>query len=307
MRKSFMVFLIVLVLPGGRAIAGAAAQRVISEQVSFQAEDGFGLTGRLDRPESEAMRIGIILIHGGFSGNNSVPFVARIPHMLASDAFAVLSPNMRRGATFATSVFEESVKDIQAAVQYMKGRGFTSIFLAGHSTGALEVAYYVAHTQDQAIVALGLYAAAPNLNLGVSGFLGEQEYNRITNAAKELVAKGRSYDIAYSGPIRPGRPGLPASIGPLSARTWLSWFGPESNVNTLKWIESISIPVLILVHERDGPLAEWNKRYYENAKASRKADLKLYTTAPTGNVHFFQGLEDRVLKDTTELFLSIRY
>jgi len=261
------------------------------------------MTGLLNTPSSGTMKIGIILIHGGFQGSISEPFFDSIPNLLSSKGFAVLSLDMTRSHNFPTSVFEDSVKDISAAVKFMKGQGYNSIFLAGHSDGAHEVIYYQAQTRDPSIVAIGLYSAASVFKHSAPHALGMQQYNEITNQATDLVAKGSGDQIVYTGSIFPPGPSTPSST-PFSARTWLSWIGPNSNLDSVKTMHSVSVPVLVLVHQNDN-LLKWNQWYYGNATSSPKADLKIYTTATSGNVHDFQGFENQAVSDTADWLTSI--
>ena len=300
---SILVISLLLLSPYA-LIQSSAAISVSSQQVNFPREDGVQMTGLLNTPSSGTMKIGIILIHGGFQGSINEPFFNSIPSLLSSKGFAVLSLDMTRSHNFPTSVFEDSEKDIAAAVKFMKGQGYNSIFLAGHSDGAHEVIYYQAQTRDPSIVALGLYAAASVFKHSAPHALGMQQYYQITNQATDLVAKGSVDQIVYTGSIfLPGRPSTPSPT-PFSARTWLSWIGPDSNLDSVKTMHSVSVPVLVLVHQNDN-LLKWNQWYYGNATSSPKADLKTYTTATSGNVHDFQGFENQVVSDTVDWLTSI--
>ncbi|MDE1868223.1 MAG: DUF1749 domain-containing protein, partial [Thaumarchaeota archaeon] len=185
----------------------------------------------------------------------------------------------------------------------MKEQGYNSIFLAGHSDGAHEVIYYQAQTRDPSIVAIGLYAAASVFKHSAPHALGTQQYNKITNQATDLVAKGSGDQIVYTGSIFPPGPSTPSPT-PFSARTWLSWIGPDSNLDSVKTMHSVSVPVLVLVHQNDN-LLKWDQWYYGNATSSPKADLKIYTTATSGNVHDFQGFENQAVSDTVDWLASI--
>jgi hypothetical protein len=55
---------------------------------------------------------------------------------LAEHGYAALGYNgIHSGRTFRTSEFETAVKEVAAAVTFLKARGFKSIFLVGHSLG----------------------------------------------------------------------------------------------------------------------------------------------------------------------------
>lgn len=281
--------------------AGLFPLQVAFEQVSFKAEDGYSESGLLLSVGSTST-IGIILVHGGFQqdyeGEN---FFSKIPSLLAAKGYAVLELNMRRGSSFATSIFEDGVKDIRAAIRFMSSRGISSILLAGHTNGAGEVAYYVSSTKDNAVIALGLYSPAGTWKWIFRYNLGK-EYDTISKQAQKLIDAGqgttRVYTISCS---KSSANYFYCSTGmqgqDISAQTWLSWFGSESNY-TISNIQSVSVPVLVMVHQSDTNVLPWAKWYYGNATQSVKRYLNIYTTATTGNPHYFQGVENQVVQDT---------
>ncbi len=55
--------------------------------------------------------------------------------------------------------FEESVYDIDAAIQFLADKGYSEVVLVGHSTGANKVCYYAATQKDARVV--GIVLAGP--------------------------------------------------------------------------------------------------------------------------------------------------
>jgi len=276
--------------------------QMVSETVRFTTEDGIELVGRIDRIQSELMVRGMILAPGGFSWLESDPFFDRIPTILASKGLAVLSMTPRRmiQATWKNSTFEDTAKDIRAAVEFMKGRGVTSVYLGGHSNGASEAIYYAGQMKDPPIRALVVYATGPGVFRGsLIRLVGEQEYSRIVGEAKDLVSRGRGDETVYTGRMTSDMRSIP-----FSARTLLSWAGPDSKGSPVQNIRSVAVPVLVLVHEKD-PLPSLNRWVWGNATASRKADFKLYTVGTSGNPHWFRGFEEQAVQDTADWLNSL--
>lgn len=281
-----------------------ANTQVSSQEVNINTEDGIQLTGQLLKPTSQSVSVGIILIPGGFKGGISYDsFFSKIPTLLASIGYAVFSVNMRTVNSFSTSTFEDSLKDIRAAVQYVRGLGLNGILLAGHSMGANRVVYYEAETRDPDVMALVLYAAGGVPKSFVPQYLGQENYTMITTQASNLVAGGRGNQTVYSGSVAQPSPSSPEPES-FSAQTWLSWIGPNSSLDTFRSIRAISIPVIILVHVKDS-VARVDEKYHNATTASPKSDFKLYTVTTSGNPHNFQGFEDQAVQDTSNWIQTV--
>src|ERR1043165_2974285 len=101
--------------------------------------------------------IGVVLVHGVESYWYQGPpmFLASL---LADRGYAALAYNgAHSGESFRTSEFETAVREVGAAIAYMKSRGYQRIALAGHSLGTPIVEYYQGADPDPAVKALALY------------------------------------------------------------------------------------------------------------------------------------------------------
>lgn len=141
------------------------------ELVSVLSSDGIGLPGLLFRPDKDT-RKAVVWLHG--MGDNAVfynpRFTNAIGEALADKGIALLAFHNRgahsrkslkyadetlpeedrryRGGTY-DELIADCVKDIDGATGFLDGKGYTTLYLAGHSTGANKVcAYHVRAKQN---------------------------------------------------------------------------------------------------------------------------------------------------------------
>ena len=88
--------------------------------------------------------------------------------------------NMTGGTAFEK--FEDSLKDVKAAVDFAAGMGFSEIVLCGHSTGCQKIAYYQGKSQDKRIKGIILLAPADDYNIMKKMFGGKLQ--DIVNTAR---------------------------------------------------------------------------------------------------------------------------
>jgi len=134
---------------------------MISELVSFKTKDKLELPGLLYVPKRKTKKV-LIDLHGNGSSstfykveqNNLLaerltrknvayfPFNNRGGHLIKS--FTVGRGKKKHRVLYgcAHERIRECVLDIDAAVSYLKKRGFTTFYLSGHSTGANKICVY---------------------------------------------------------------------------------------------------------------------------------------------------------------------
>ena len=124
--------------------------------LSIKAIDGFKVDAALWQPENKppAGTTIIVQVHG--SGGNLAELPLRaVARALSPKGYAALTVSTRQHDEHVnTDNFFDLRKDIEAAVATVKALGYTSIVLAGHSLGTIQVEYYAATNWDQAIKAV---------------------------------------------------------------------------------------------------------------------------------------------------------
>src|SRR5680860_1176047 len=136
--------------------------------VSIAAEDGevhdalFEIDERAARGRQRASgrRTAIVHVHG-IMGNFLVGTLRFYPAPLARAGFPVLVLETRMadvGQLFGKAIFEDAIRDVDAAVVWLREQGFDTIVLSGYSSGATLATRYAAthHVPDlRALVCLG--------------------------------------------------------------------------------------------------------------------------------------------------------
>ncbi|MGD9695764.1 MAG: alpha/beta hydrolase family protein [Thermoleophilia bacterium] len=113
-----------------------------------------------NRTRSTGRRTAVVHVHG-IMGNFLVGTLRFFPAPLARAGFPVLVLETRManvGQLFGQAIFEEAVRDVDAAVRWLRGEGFDNIVLSGYSSGATLATRYAAlrHLPDlRALVCLG--------------------------------------------------------------------------------------------------------------------------------------------------------
>ena len=162
--------------------------------------------------------IGIVLMHGKGSTSKSRSPIGVLARFLEDKGILVASPDMpwSRGRMLGKS-YEESMVEIDEAVNELKDRGATLIVVGGHSMGANAALGYGARREGIA----GIAAIAP-------GHIPESDgyQSRIDNdwkRAKKMVDEGKGDE---SGEFNDMNQGQTSQID-VSAANYLSWFDPN--------------------------------------------------------------------------------
>src|SRR5437016_2606555 len=283
------------------------------ELVEFPA-DGKTLQGGMFAPDARRFakpRVAVVLVHGVESYWYQGPpmFLAGL---LAAQGYAALAYNgAHSGESFRTSDFETAVREVGAAITYMKSRGYREIFLVGHSLGTPIVEYYQGAEPDAAVKALGLYG--PHINIPAitrDSLLGPELYEKFRAECRELVASGKGDEIKLL-PYREAR------VIITSAKTFLSYRDIDTSKAAVeKLIQRIKVPLLIVYDPADniqgkGGLtkrATLAGQIKANALAAPRADIvvipSVVDTSPL-KAHNFVGNEKLVAERTVQWLKSI--
>ena len=278
------------------------------ELVEFPA-DGKTLQGAMFQPDAKRFAkpsVGVVLVHGVESYWYQGPpmFLASL---LADRGYAALAYNgAHSGESFRTSEFETAVREVGAAIAYMKSRGYQRIALAGHSLGTPIVEYYQGADPDPAVKALALYG--PHINIPAitrDSLLGPELYEKFRAECRELVASGKGDEIKLL-PYREGR------VIITSAKTFISYRDVDTSKAAVeKLIQRIKVPLLIVYDPADniqgkGGLTKRETLAGEikaNAVAAPRADVMVIpSTAQTSplRAHNFIGNEHLVAEKTAQ-------
>lgn len=235
--------------------------------LSFKAKDGFLINALLVsgefRREEELYDTPIVLLVHGVLGH----FLARgtprvLPNALVEHGISSLSINTRMaftGQIFGRGIFDESIQDIEAAVNHLAWEGFRNIIILGWSLGANLSVYYAAdraHPNVKGLVLEGCSYSLPDSNKKRLEKWGSiPSYDHIYEIAKKVLtpdpvtSRNDRVFIVYKawGPTF-----NPGDVELFTYKTWWFMRSPEAhNAKTNEIISGVGIPVLFIHGEND--------------------------------------------------------
>ncbi|HUQ76201.1 MAG TPA: alpha/beta fold hydrolase [Burkholderiales bacterium] len=301
-------FLLGLLLASA-ALAYLPPKGIGFELVEFQS-DGKTLQGGFFAPKQKS-DTGVVLVHGVESYWYQGPPMF-LGGLLAEQGYAALGYNgAHSGESFRSSDFETAVKEVGAAIAYMKARGYKNIFLVGHSLGTPIVQHYQGSEPDAAVKAIGLYG--PHINIPQitrESLLGPELYEKFRAECRELVAKGKGDEIKLL-PYRENR------VIITSAKTFISYRDTDTSKAAVeKAIQRIKVPMLIVYDPADNIQGKGGLTRREtlagqikaNAVAAPRADIvvipSMADTSPL-KAHNFVGNEKLVAERTAQWLRSV--
>jgi pimeloyl-ACP methyl ester carboxylesterase len=268
------------------------------ELVSFTTADDVRLHGALYTNSRVASHdIAVIGTHGsGASFYTSV--TGFLCPALPSLGYTALSMNMRSHDRFDAQVtFEGCEQDFAAGVRFMKEQGFKHFVLFGHSFSVTQIAYYMAQAQEPAVVGLALSAGHDDLrSLATVAWetlvddpkAAEQQ---VLAECRELVEQGDGDRLIIIPWWRPDpKLNLRQQYREISARTYLSNWAPESNVNASLWIPQIEAPMLFIAHSVVDTTARPEMMQRLQAAATKARSTQYVEIEGSG--HFYVGYQD---------------
>ncbi len=184
--------------------------------------------------------------------------------------------------------FEDCVHDINAAIRFLKEKGFRKFILSGHSTGCQKVAYYQSKKNNKSVKAMLLLAPADDLNAEKSAH--KNNFAKNVKFARDLVRKGKGNSI------------LPKKISlyGFSAKRYYSLFKKNSiegnifNYNkNLKAISKIKCPILAVFGKKEEFAVLPPKEMLEKIKKACK-NSHSETKLIAGN-HGFRDHENKLI------------
>ncbi len=241
--------------------------------IRFRARDGFLITSHLlttpSAQREEILNAPVVLHIHGVLGH----FLARgtprlLPHALLEQGVSSLSINTRlafAGQMTARGIFDDTIHDVDAAVDFLTQEGFRHIVILGYSLGASMAAHW------------GANRAHPN----VRGFLFEGIHYSIPDSQKRRLTKWGSvptYEDLYKrvkavlghDPYRSpndetfviyrarGHTSEPAHDEIFTYKSWWHMMGPEAlTAMAHRHIGRIQQPILIVRGEQDPLIEEW--------------------------------------------------
>lgn len=227
-------------------------------------------------------------IWGEYLSNNNIGFVYfyNRGHDIESDILKEDGSIYRCGTRY--EIFEDSICDIDAAIDKVVDLGYKKVILLGHSYGCNKVIYYL-YKKNHNIEGI-ILASIPDM-IGIHK-LYEKDYESLLKEAKVNIDNNDGDKLLSK---------LVEDYMYMSSKTYYNWYRNNSNLdnfpilsNSNNWyqLESISVPILTF----SGGLEEEYYKRFDLIK-EKACNVKLFSSylIPKAN-HVYEGQELYIAK-----------
>lgn len=199
-------------------------------------------------------------------------------------------PNTYRTIGAGLEKFEECVYDIDAAVSFLVGQGFSEVVLVGHSTGANKACYYAATQKDPRVA--GVVLSGP-LSDRYSSWYDENTYKKYKAFMQKKIAEGKGDELLTG-----------YDFFVLTPNRWMSLYveGSAEDVfnyadgkKALREFSKITKPLLVVIGEQDEH-ADLSIREIQKLFDSHTKSTHYKSTLIPGAMHSFEGKEKEVVE-----------
>lgn len=224
----------------------------------------FGCNSKSIKPIENGKNIGVVLMHGK---GGDTRWVDPLASSLKSAGVQVDVPDMawHRNRIY-DKTFDEAMAEINGHVAKMKSSGVQSVFVAGHSLGAVAAAGYAARYSDiQGVILLapGHFTAWPGFH---DRFVNDLE------KAESMIQAGKGDERSSFGDMNSGK----RDTRYISAAIFKSWFsdtGPAEFVSNMRNIKG-DVPILYVAGSQDRIPQTKNREYaFDVAPGNSKSEF----------------------------------
>lgn len=287
------------------------------ELIRFRTRDGFLINSLLVTPEShpkkKVLDIPILLQIHGLLGH----FLARgtprlLPHAIVEHGFNAMSMNTRlayAGQITGQGIFDDTIQDIERAVEFLNHEGFRNIFILGYSLGACMATYWASKREHPSVKGLILegvhYSTSDSKKKQFTKWKSSPTYEEIYDKARTVLG-----DDPYNSPndetfvIYQARgPNFePLSDEIFTYKTWWFMAGPEARATmTYKHIDKINLPILLIRGENDPLVENWEQEALAQvARKSGNQKVRVRQIPDAG--HDCMENSDEMIKEIIHMF-----
>jgi dipeptidyl aminopeptidase/acylaminoacyl peptidase len=252
------------------------------------------------RRRSTGRRTAVVHIHG-IMGNFLVGTLRFYPAPLARAGFPVLVLETRManvGQLFGQAIFEDAIRDVEAAVRWLREQGFDTIVLSGYSSGATLATRFAAthHVPDlRGLVCLGNPWGLPQSMQRRSEQYGARpDYAELVQTVRRAIGGNPDApedDRLFVVEQSRGPTSRPADGEVYTYRTWWHSRGPAAtSAMAFRQIGQVWAPVLLVQGTSDDVVQfEEAVALADVARAAGNRDVTVMRIDGAG--HAFRGHE----------------
>jgi len=280
-------------------------------KTSFQrivTHDAIELVGLLYEPEQPTDQI-LVQVHGMAGNFYENKFLDVIAETLTKNNIAFFTFN-NRGCELmkdltkiingdrtiirignAYEIFEDSLIDIQTAIDFVSSKGFSTIHLSGHSLGAPKVAHFAANANDGRLSSVVFLSPSDMVGL----IKMDKNYEADMYMAQQMTADGKG-DELLPNPVLWDR-------SPLSAKTYISLGSEQSPVaiynlhnsaDALPLLSKITIPTCAIMGKKDDALVVSIDETMNRIKGALLNSSRVETNILGNADHGYNGYEQEL-------------
>ena len=211
-----------------------------------------------------------------------------LPYALLERGWSSFSINTRlafAGQMSGRGIFDDTIKDLDAAVEFLTQEGFTNIFLLGYSLGASMVVHWASqrtHSHVKGLILEGVHYSIPDTQRKrLAHFGSNPTYEDLYERAKALLGAdpyNSPSDETFVIYKARGVTRQPGHDEIFTYKTWWHMMGPEAHAAMAhKQIEKIQVPMLMLRGEQDPLIEQWEApalAEISRAKGNRQVNVR---------------------------------
>ena len=270
------------------------------EIVTAETADGSDLAGFLWTPPDADSDTVVMYVHGMTSTALRTVPVLQAP-VYARAGWSTLTIEMRRSGLYGHSIgtTEMDMEDMEAFIELLVGRGYRKVIPCGHSLGSISTTMHHVLAANPAVVAhVHMAPTAETADWARRG-MGDEKYQEAVERARVAVGEGRGDEVLIRDDYRSPDPDRHHRLGRhyQAARSWLSWWGPDSIATHAEHISKVDVPIMLLV----GGLDQYSdKARMDELEAAATCAPDVYSKIYEGCSHFFGGFEQAVASDVVD-------
>ena len=257
--------------------------------VDTETSDEVELLGLLaESDETEKIILHIHGMQGNFFQNNFVQ--------------EMLTEYPRKGISFLTVEqrgAEESIRDIEAWVEFARNLGYDKIYLQGHSLGCSKIAYYLSETREDLE---GVVFISP---ADMHGILLEniEDGEKLLKEAREMKEENKGDEILVE---------QHDGWKYLSAHTFVNLYAEDSNAAVFNYrkpeigfqtVKNIDIPIMAFVGSEDNGIVTDPEKSMKMLREKSENSPRVKTKVLDGAEHDFRGFEKEIIEEVEKKVL----
>ena len=285
--------------------------------IRFRTQDEFLITSHLLTEETgvtdDLREVPILIEIHGLLGH----FLARgtprlLPHALFERGFCSFSINTRLafdGQMRSRGVFDDTIFDIDAAVNFLTQEGFRNVFILGYSLGASMVLHWAANRPEANIRGLVLegthYSIPDSQRKRLAKWGSTPSYDELYQQAQTVLGNDPHHSLndetvviyRARGPSR-----MPLHDEIFTYKTWWHMMGPEAHAAmAYKHIGKVKVPMLLIRGKNDPIIEDWEgPALAQIAKEANKQQVKVIEIPQAG--HDCMENPEAMLKEIVAMF-----